>query len=117
MRGRDFMKRGLKDWAFNEGIDKGPDLIAEKIAKYDFEKFSPASRSENQGVKEKKEKSLADRQHTTKPEAIESITRGSVASHQISAMNITARNLLAMGLGGWGKYRRFEVSGSQRNYN
>jgi hypothetical protein len=79
MRGRDFMKRGLKDWAFNEGIDKGPDLIAEKIAKHDFEKFSPASRSENQGVKEKKEKSLADRQHTTKPVESESITWGTVA--------------------------------------
>ena len=42
------------------------------------EKFSPASRSENQGVKEKKEKSLADRQHTTKPVEIAATTWGKV---------------------------------------
>ena len=40
------------------------------------EKFPPASRSKNQGVKEEKEKSLADRQHTTKPEVIEPKTWG-----------------------------------------
>ena len=77
------------------------------------EKFPPASRSENQGVKEKKEKSLADRQHTTKPVATESKTRGSVASPQISAMNITARNLLAMGLGDGGNIDDLKLVGAK----
>ena len=38
--------------------------------------ISAASRSKNQEIKKKKEKSLADRQHTTKPATIDSTTWG-----------------------------------------